>query len=178
MKIDGQNIDFSRLDDYNFPEQSRKLQNEIDINEHRWSKAITANLDVEIPKDVASGKLAVLLEPAKKYFGDSSPEIEIELNGQTVKPEIQGEDGAWHWYKVDLENGQNEAAVIIKPIDKNKWQGKLSLYVINEVEHKSAELSYELEKSIDERPMPPLPWDKGITKQIHELQTSSITIGK
>jgi len=178
LKVDNQNIDFSKLDQYNFPEQSRELQNKIEIDKQRWSKGLIAKVDVTLSEDVAKGKLAILLEPEKDYFGEPSPEVEIEINDQKVTPDKQGEDGAWHWYKVDLKNGQNEAAVKIDPVDKNKWQGTLSIYVINEVEHKATQLTYQLENKIDERPMPPLPWSEGITKQVYELQTKPITIGK
>ena len=176
LTIDNSAISISEIDEYNFPAEQQELKKDVEIKNHRWSKTISANIDLEIQENVASSKLAVLLEPEKASFGNPSPNVEIELNDKSQQPEVQGEDSAWHWYKTRLTESENEIRVQIKPGDKKEWNGRLSIYVINEVKHESVNLNYTMDENVEERPMPPSPWMDGITKQIHELKKQNITL--
>jgi len=176
INIAGQTISSSDIDEHNFPATEKELVNSVEIKESRWTKAVTANIEVKLPENVASGKLAILVEPDKKYFGKASPQVEIKLNGEQNDMDTQGKDGAWHWYKTDLIGDENQAEVKIKPGDKNEWQGKISFYVINEVKHTPITLEYKLDKNIKERPMPPAPWNAGISKEAYELKKADLIL--
>ena len=178
IKIRENTIPLSEIDEYEFPVEQKGLEENIEINNHQKSKSIIAESNLDIPDNTVSRKLAVLVQPDSNFAGKPSPEVEIELNGKEAETDIQGKDGAWHWYKASLNKGKNEAEIAIKPNNKEFWTGTLSVYVINEIKHDPIKINFNMDRKTEEKPMPPSPWQKGVTKKIHELEKQQIKLGE
>jgi hypothetical protein len=105
------------------------------------------------------------------------PETTILIDRKKLPLEVVKQEGAWAWYKTDIETGKHIIKIGSGVQDKNdKWSGNVSVWLHTTQKINGSSLSLTLTENVKERPMPPHPYPANELKRNIKLGEVSIKL--
>ncbi|HUI63469.1 MAG TPA: hypothetical protein VL126_01405 [Bacteroidota bacterium] len=129
----------------------------FDSRSHQSTDGIewTGLLDISVPEDYGTSKVAFLLESKRKLNDQEMPAFKVTVNGHPKDPAVEAGDGTWFWVTADLDNGSNKVECSIHFAEKGKE--KVSFWLTGERELSSQRIGRRAmgkEQALPAKPYP------------------------
>src|SRR5699024_181599 len=110
-------------------------------------------------------RFVVMLHPDSAYQGEAFPKGVLTLDGKSVKPTVQKQDGVWsvYSYQLDDKNVSGKHTFnfdIERNKETNEWEGVADIWLVSQKKVQPISVSMTTKNKIDEESMPPSPYEK------------------
>ncbi len=148
---DGKEIPFSQIYQH-LPE--KVIQPEfISTTVHKKN---TTNIALKTTATGGTEQVAILFKAQKNQDEIDFPDIQITLNGESLKTKTQSIKGKWMWYVAEVP--VNAKPDIKISIEKNNWKGDAEVWVKTVKTSKGTTIVIKPSGQFKERILPPLPY--------------------
>ena len=148
---DGKEIPFSQIYQH-LPE--KVIQPEfISTTVHKKN---TTNIALKTTATGGTEQVAILFKAQKNQDEIDFPDIQITLNGKSLKTKTQSIKGKWMWYVAEVP--VNAKPDIKISIEKNNWKGDAEVWVKTVKTSKGTTIVIKPSGQFKERILPPLPY--------------------
>ncbi|MGC8595549.1 MAG: hypothetical protein ACP5MI_08095 [Candidatus Kryptoniota bacterium] len=131
-----------------------KYRERTEFPEHQ--KKIETRLDIEIPKNYKSSRLAVLIELDSSLSHQLRPEFRATLNGKQETVSVETGNGRWYWGVVKIDSANNSINLVVDC--KEKIKGRISLWLFAQEELSPVSLdnvNVTTDELLPSKPYPP-----------------------
>jgi len=131
------------------------------VENYKYQKNnFTGSFVIRIPYNLINAKLAFLIEPEERLINESSPNLNVKVNGINTEYKLEQENGKWFWYIVPLQGGEN---AVDYGIDfKKDFKGKITLWIFGDEVLKAYRINSRLDLS--KEVLLPKPYSSEINK--------------
>ncbi len=141
------------------------------------------NLKVKLKfgDEIKLPRLVVMLHPDSIYRGEALPKGALALDGESVKPTIQEQDGVWSVYSYQLDD-KNVSGKHVFNFDierngeTNEWKGMVEVWLVSQKKIQPISVSMTTKNKIDEQSMPPSPYEKDAVSMQVKLGEGAISL--
>jgi hypothetical protein len=126
-----------------------------------WTQKITAD------PSVTEIRYAVLLKPDPGFEDKEFPVVSFRINDKEETAIKEEQKGLWVWNSVKAGKDCTAIRTRMQNAPKTKeWKGTVLVYVIASQKQAGKMLELTTRNSAADRPMPPLPFEKGVSEKI------------
>ncbi|HXX65299.1 MAG TPA: hypothetical protein VEO56_15980, partial [Bacteroidota bacterium] len=115
-----QSVDKSRLGQVRFGKPVKNLAFNSRSHQSADGTEWSGVLNISVPEDCGSSKVAFLLESKEKLQDQRIPAFKVIVNGHPKDPAVEAGDGTWFWVTADLEKGTNAVECSIRFAEKGR----------------------------------------------------------
>ncbi|MCX6248149.1 MAG: alpha-galactosidase [Bacteroidetes bacterium] len=130
-----------------------------------------------IDPSVKEVRYAILLKPDKESENLDFPLFTFTCGEMETKPVVQQQKGLWSWYSVITGPEVKSIRTLIRNSSKvREWKGTASVYLICQQFSEGTNVTFTTKSAVSSRPMPPLPFAKGISQKIIKVDEIQLTV--
>jgi len=115
-----QSVDKSRLGQVRFGKPVKNLAFNSRSHQSADGTEWSGVLNISVPEDCGSSKVAFLLESKEKLQDQKIPAFKVIVNGHPKDPAVEAGDGTWFWVTADLDKGTNTVECSIRFAEKGR----------------------------------------------------------
>jgi hypothetical protein len=123
----------------------------------------TITTNISLNDSVVTARYIVLLNPDTSKSVKDFPNIVLNVDGKTIQPTIQKQNGSWASYSYSItQPGKHTFEFKLNESDKVKhWKGDAAVWLTAEQKQEGHQVEIITNKEIKVPPMPPSPYAKG-----------------
>jgi len=118
-----------------------------------------------------------LLKPDKESENLDFPLFTFTCGDKEKSAIVQQQKGLWSWYSVITGPDVKSIRTLIRNSSRvREWSGTASVYLICQQLSEGSNVTFTTKSAVSSRPMPPLPFARGISEKIIKVDEIRLTV--